>query len=54
MKFSAEDEKVIAVIFLQVIRRYYEERTEQEKRVLDPEVQVSGAEELGQTIPRLD
>lgn len=59
MRFSVEDEKLIATTFLKAVEGYIleeqnEELNKQEEPVLDSEVQIFGAEELGETVRRLE
>lgn len=55
MRFSVEDEKLIAATFLKAVEGYIleeqnEELNKQEESGLDSEVQIFGTEELGPTV----
>ena len=55
MRFSVEDEKLIAATFLKAVECYIleeqnEELNKQEEPVLDSKAPIFGAEELGSTV----
>lgn len=59
MRFSVEDEKLIAATFLKAVECYIleeqnEELNKQEEPVLDSKAPIFGAEELGETVRRLE